>query len=153
MKSLIKALLRNIFSLIPFRLMRFFHSIWLDVIAADKDTAKAFKKLFALSDDVEIRINLVAMDHDGNGIHVKHRLMKYHDFFVERLKPRETVLDIGCGCGAVAHSMASRADAHVVGIDLIEANITQARQLYSHPKLQFILGDALVSLPSGSYET
>jgi hypothetical protein len=35
----------------------------------------------------------------GNGIHPKHRLMKYHDFFVNRVQREERVLDIGCGIG------------------------------------------------------
>ena len=31
----------------------------------------------------------------GGGIHTKHRHMRYHDFFVDRVRPGERVLDIG----------------------------------------------------------
>jgi hypothetical protein len=53
-----------------------------------------------------------------HGIHVKHRLTRYHDFFVQRIYPDERVLDVGCGNGAVAYDVADRAKARVVGIDL-----------------------------------
>lgn len=65
----------------------------------------------------------------GNGIHPKHELMRYHDFFVDRIRPGERVLDLGCGIGAVASSIAGRAHAHVTGIDWSEKNLDRARDV------------------------
>jgi 2-polyprenyl-3-methyl-5-hydroxy-6-metoxy-1,4-benzoquinol methylase len=96
-------------------------------------------------------INRLAIEYDG-GVHVKHRLMKYHDFFVERISPGERVLDVGCGYGAVAYSVASRAGAVVVGIDLRAENIVKARQLFQHPNLSFLQGDVLQGLPKESFD-
>ena len=96
-------------------------------------------------------INRLAIEYDG-GVHVKHRLMKYHDFFVERISPGERVLDVGCGYGAVAYSVASRAGAVVVGIDLRAENIVKARQLFQHPNLSFLQGDVLRGLPKESFD-
>jgi glycosyltransferase involved in cell wall biosynthesis/2-polyprenyl-3-methyl-5-hydroxy-6-metoxy-1,4-benzoquinol methylase len=79
----------------------------------------------------------------GGGIHTKHRHMKYHDFFVDRVHPGETVLDIGCGVGAVAHDVAERSGAKVTGIDLSETNIATARQRHAHPGVTYVAGDAL----------
>lgn len=98
-------------------------------------------------------LDQVAMRYDNSGTHVKHRLMQYHDFFVERLKPGERVLDIGCGYGAVAWSMVTRAHAIVTGIDLDPSNIAMARRLFQHSHLTFIQGDALKELPPGPFET
>lgn len=65
----------------------------------------------------------------GAGIHPKHHLMRYHDFFVERIEPGERVLDLGCGYGAVARTIAERAGAHVTGMDFSKANLDQARAM------------------------
>ena len=96
-------------------------------------------------------INRLAIEYDG-GVHVKHRLMRYHDFFVERISSGERVLDIGCGYGAVAYSVASRTNAMVVGIDLRAENIAKARQLFQHSNLVFRQGDVLQSLPEESFD-
>ena len=104
------------------------------------------------ADDVLTKcINRLAIEYDG-GVHVKHRLMQYHDFFVERIHSGERVLDIGCGYGAVAYSVASRAGARVVGIDLREENITKARRLFQHPNLTFLQGDVLKGLRQESFD-
>lgn len=80
----------------------------------------------------------------GNGSHVKHRLMQYHDFFVENLRPSERVLDVGCGGGHVARSIAERvADAEVVGIDIDATNIAYARQVCAGANVKLLCGDAL----------
>jgi len=62
----------------------------------------------------------------GSGIHTKHRHMRYHDFFVERISTGERVLDMGCGIGALAHDVAEKAGANVVGIDLNADNIAHS---------------------------
>lgn len=96
-------------------------------------------------------INRLAVEYDG-GVHAKHRLMQYHDFFVDRVKPDERVLDIGCGYGAVAYSVASRAHAMVTGMDLNADNIAKAGRLFQHPNLTFMQGDVLKDLPENSVD-
>lgn len=61
------------------------------------------------------------------GLHPKHRLMRYHDFFVERIGADERVIDLGCGVGALAASIAGRCPARVVGMDLSARNLELAR--------------------------
>jgi SAM-dependent methyltransferase len=78
--------------------------------------------------------------------------MRYHDFFVDRINAGERVLDVGCGYGAVAFSMASRAGADVTGIDLSEANIAEARSRFTHPSLRFVCGIAPRDVPSGPFD-
>ena len=117
-----------------------------------KAVARAAMRVLLRADDVLTKcINRLAIEYDG-GVHVKHRLMKYHDFFVERISPGERVLDVGCGYGAVAYSVASRAGAVVVGIDLRAENIVKARQLFQHPNLSFLQGDVLRDLPRESFD-
>jgi 2-polyprenyl-3-methyl-5-hydroxy-6-metoxy-1,4-benzoquinol methylase len=117
-----------------------------------KAVARSAMRVLLRADDFLTKcINRLAIEYDG-GVHVKHRLMKYHDFFVERISPGERVLDVGCGYGAVAYSVASRAGAVVVGIDLRAENIVKARQLFQHPNLSFLQGDVLHGLPKESFD-
>jgi 2-polyprenyl-3-methyl-5-hydroxy-6-metoxy-1,4-benzoquinol methylase len=121
-------------------------------VIAGQSPKKAMRILLEIDDVLTRNIDRTAIRYDG-GVHVKHRLMHYHDFFVERLRAGERVLDIGCGYGAVAYSMASRAQAQVVGIDLNAQSIASARARFQHQNLTFIHGDALTDLPEESFET
>jgi len=88
----------------------------------------------------------------GGGIHTKHRHIRYHDFFVQRIAAHETVLDIGCGHGAVALAVASATGAKVTGIDLSEGNLRIARERHTHPNVTYIHGNACRDLPAGHYD-
>jgi len=70
-------------------------------------------------------IDRAALETAG-GVHPKHGLMRYHDFFVERVTAGERVLDLGCGYAQVARSIALRAGADVTGMDWSEVNLAQA---------------------------
>jgi SAM-dependent methyltransferase len=111
----------------------------------------ALRELLTMESDLSGQIDLVSMAY-GDGVHVKHRLMGYHDFFVERIGPTDRVLDIGCGYGAVAHSIASRTGATVVGLDMDPSNVTKARRLFQHPTLTFEVGEAPSTLPAGRFD-
>jgi len=114
-------------------------------------TRIAMRLLLMLENVVNKFINRLAIPY-GGGVHVKHRLMRYHDFFIDRIAPGERVLDIGCGYGAVAYSLATRAGALVTGIDLNEVNVEKAKGRFHHPNLTFVHGDARTNLPSGPWD-
>ncbi|MBF0417666.1 MAG: methyltransferase domain-containing protein [Magnetococcales bacterium] len=78
----------------------------------------------------------------GGGLHPKHRLMAYHDFFIQRLVPGERVLDVGCGNGALTCDMAERGRCRVVGIELEADKVEEARRLRPHPEVTYHVGDA-----------
>lgn len=79
----------------------------------------------------------------GGGVHTKHKHTSYHDFFIERIRADERVLDIGCGLGAVAHDIAQRTGATVHGVDLNEDSIAEAKRRFQLPNLSFAVQDAL----------
>ena len=113
----------------------------------------ALRRLYQLHDDLERIIAERAMAH-GGGVHPKHALTRYHDFFVERIGEDERVLDIGCGYGAVARAIArARPGATVAGIEIEADLIEQARAADNPPNLSFILGDATRTLPDGPWTT
>jgi 2-polyprenyl-3-methyl-5-hydroxy-6-metoxy-1,4-benzoquinol methylase len=75
------------------------------------------------------------------GLHSKHRLMNYHRFFIENIKEGDGVLDIGCGNGALAFDIAKKAK-KVIGVDFDGKNIKIAKEKYSAPNIEYIVGDA-----------
>jgi 2-polyprenyl-3-methyl-5-hydroxy-6-metoxy-1,4-benzoquinol methylase len=90
--------------------------------------------------------------HANNGIHPKHRYMKYHEFFINRILPNDNVLDIGCGNGVVDIEIAQRTGAKVTGIDSDAAKITEAKQRDKDSIVNFLVCDALQDLPNGSFK-
>lgn len=88
----------------------------------------------------------------GGGVHTKHRHLRYHDFFVERIRAGERVLDVGCGDGTVARDVAERTGATVVAIDIVEAKIAAARAKNGHSGVAYVCGDATRDLPAGIFD-
>ncbi len=78
---------------------------------------------------------------DNKGIHPKHGIMNYHDFFIENVGENDLVLDIGCGNGFLAYDVAEKAK-KVTGIDILKTNVDKANKNYKRDNLEFILGDA-----------
>ena len=99
------SLLARFWVLIPSKARVYLFTFFYLLESRNKDAAKGLKNLFNLKDKLEWVINERALSY-GNGIHPKHKLTKYHYFFIERIKNGETVIDIGCGYGAVARSIA-----------------------------------------------
>lgn len=88
----------------------------------------------------------------GGGLHTKHRHTKYHDFFVERCRPEDNVLEVGCGIGSLAHDIAERSGCRVDGVDINPQSIEDGKARFSHPNLAFSVCDATVDLPVGRYD-
>lgn len=149
MKAALLRITIFICSLLPVTLRK-----WMNICllggAARRKPDNALRELFACEDEVMQLINLVAMKYEG-GIHPKHRLMDYHRFFIQRLTPGDRVLDIGCGYGAVAFSLAN-AGMIVTGMDMEDRSIQEARRRYHHPNLTFVAGDVTQTLPQGAFD-
>ena len=77
------------------------------------------------------------------GVHAKHRLTRYHDFFVDRIEQGERVLDVGCGKGELAHDIAERTGANVTAIDANPWMLEFARKRSAHPRVTYVQADAV----------
>jgi 2-polyprenyl-3-methyl-5-hydroxy-6-metoxy-1,4-benzoquinol methylase len=111
--------------------------------------SRALKILFSLDAMLYEIQGEQAVLYDG-GVHTKHRHMKYHDFFVNRITNQDRVMDIGCGIGAVASDVAQVAK-HVVGMDFNVTSIKTARERFHRDNLEFRMGDALETLPEEKF--
>ena len=117
-----------------------------------RDPAPGLRRLFTLQDRLDWVINERAMAY-GGGEHPKHRLIKYHDFFIRRISGGQRVLDVGCGYGAVARSIAlAHPDCTVVGIDQDKPRLAQANASDNPPNLNFVEGDATLAVPEGGWD-
>lgn len=114
--------------------------------------ADGLRRLLILKDRLEWVINERALAY-GQGEHPKHRLTGYHNFFINRINDGERVLDVGCGYGAVARSIArQRPKCIVLGMDLNGPRLTQAKNAQNPPNLNFLMGDATREVPLGGWD-
>jgi 2-polyprenyl-3-methyl-5-hydroxy-6-metoxy-1,4-benzoquinol methylase len=116
------------------------------------DPAKGLKNLFGIEQALDLAINERAMAY-GGAEHPKHRLTRYHEFFVERVLDGVRVLDVGCGYGVVARSVArARPTATVLGVELDAGRLAQAQAADNPPNLSFAAADVTVALPPGPWD-
>ena len=77
---------------------------------------------------------------EPNRLHPKHRLMEYHNWFLNRLSFDWLVLDIGCGNGALCFDMA-KCCRKVIGIDINPDNIRAAKAQYCADNIEYLTCD------------
>jgi SAM-dependent methyltransferase len=134
--------LRPFRMLFPYAVCRPIFRLWLGTVGAQPDRERAMRQLLQLYDDAYHGVDLGAIEYD-QGVHAKHRLTRYHDFFVERIHEGERVLDVGCGKGELAYDIAERSQAQVVAIDASPWMLEFARERSSHPNVTFVQADAV----------
>ena len=77
--------------------------------------------------------------------------MKYHQYFLANINEDSTILDIGCGIGALAYDLSKKAK-NVVAIDISKNAIKFARERYSRENIKYIIGDATIYDFNESYD-
>lgn len=92
-----------------------------------------------------------ATRYEGS-VHPKHRITHYHDFFVQRIRKDERVLDVGCRTGEVAFEIAGKTGAKVTGIDIDLPSLQEGRRRNAHPNLEMIEGDVYTWRPPHSFD-
>lgn len=106
-----------------------------------KKIRKICLKFFIWLDNLCYKIISQLVILDNNGLHPKHQILNYHQFFVDHIEPTDVIIDIGCGNGANAYDIAAKAR-RVVGIDISAKNIEKAQNGFKRQNLTYIQGDA-----------
>lgn len=101
-------------------------SILRRILLRKRVAKKVVKMLARIHQLIYPYLGALASASEG-GLHPKHRLTKYHAFFVDNLKEGDSVLDVGCGTGALLRDVAKKTKALAVGVELIGANVASAR--------------------------
>jgi SAM-dependent methyltransferase len=141
----------------PFRLLfpygpwRGLFRLWLAVVRSQRDERTAMRELLEVYADAYYAMDRAAIAYD-HGVHVKHRLTRYHDFFVENVGAGERVLDVGCGKGELAWDLAERGGATVVAIDRARWALDFARAHFAHPRVTYVESDALAYEAEGPFD-
>ena len=78
----------------------------------------------------------------GNGRHPKHEIVKYREWFTERLEDDWNVLDIGSHNGHMVEFMASSCR-FVYGIEISEELVREAKIKRMRPNVEYICADAI----------
>lgn len=148
---LIAELLSYLWRIVPSFLREKWITGWL-ILDSRGDPSIGLRQLLRMRDRLDWVINERAMIF-GDGVHPKHQLIKYHQFFIDRISRGESVLDVGCGYGAVSKSIArAHPDSTVVGIDYDKNRLAQASDHASMLNLQFVHGDATREVPAGKWD-
>ncbi|MFY9579935.1 MAG: class I SAM-dependent methyltransferase [Gaiellaceae bacterium] len=138
--------LRPLRPFFPYAAWRPLFRLWLGTIRAQEDKRKAMRELLQVYQDAYVGVDLGAIAYD-DGVHAKHRLTSYHDFFVERIHSGERVLDVGCGKGELAHDVAERTGATVLAIDASPWMLEFARHRFPHQCVTYVQADAVEYVP------
>lgn len=113
---------------------------------------KGLARLFLIKDKLDWVINERALAY-SEGEHPKHRLTNYHYFFIDRINDGQKVIDVGCGYGAVARSIANyHKNSRVLGVDIDSNRLNEAQFKLNPPNLFFYQCDATVFLPEGFWD-
>lgn len=150
-RKVVKRLIKELLLMIPAKIRR---RVAEECIKAEahEPVRAALISLLTL-DSLLYRITGTKSIEYNGGSHVKHRLTQYHDFFVNRIRPGERVIDIGCGRGEVAYKIVCKAGGVVTGIDRNKNWLAYAKEAFKHPSLNFVYGDVLEFLPMQPYDT
>jgi SAM-dependent methyltransferase len=79
----------------------------------------------------------------NNGIHPKHQIIKYKEWFAENIKANTTILDIGCSTGLMCRLISKKAK-KVYGIDINNSAIDCAKKNNQVNNVEYIHADATV---------
>lgn len=89
--------------------------------------------LYDLSGSLAIVVN--------SGRHPKHRLLRYQEWFRDRIEPEWVVIDVGSNTGSMAGLLAGKAR-YVYGIEIVPRMADTARRANVADNLEFLTGDA-----------
>lgn len=166
-KRAIQAIIRRLLPILPRGVLKYLHRLIGHIFTPDEltdavmtnirdqsrqlDPKSSLQFLFTIDAALYPLESQGSVDY-GNGVHTKHRHMQYHNFFTERISKDDVVLDMGCGIGALAFSIATKTDATVLGLDYDPQNIKFAKERHVAPNVNYIMADIYDYMPEQTFD-
>ena len=108
------------------------------------------RMLMKLDNLVNNLISVLAMELEPDGLHPKHRLTRYHDFFAQAVRRGDKCLDIGCGNGALLYDVVRNTGAPACGVELDAAAAKAAQERFRHDsRVTIVEGDIREAMRKG----
>lgn len=85
-------------------------------------------------------ISLMAIAKE-DGKHPKHNILKYEDWFKNKIKKESTVVDVGCNKGTLLQNLASKIS-RGFGVEIEEKHIVDANKNNKFNNIEYICADA-----------
>lgn len=79
----------------------------------------------------------------NQGVHPCQRILNYKQYYIDRIRPDDVVLDVGSHEGSICKSIAESTGARIYGVELLAERIETARRENAHPNVTYIHCDAL----------
>jgi SAM-dependent methyltransferase len=107
----------------------------------NKITAKVFLKPILNLHSFTYKLSGVLSSVLHDGMHPKHQIMKYKEWFVGNIQDDWVVLDVGCNTGMMPEIMSHKAS-FVYGVEIVEKHIEEANKKRIKDNILFICDDA-----------
>lgn len=78
----------------------------------------------------------------NNGIHPKHKILKYEEWFLNHITQGDVVLDMGCHIGLLSFLLSDKAQ-YVYGIEINPDHVRMAQSIHSRSNIEYICADAV----------
>lgn len=79
----------------------------------------------------------------NSGIHPKHRILRYKEWFLDHLNSNDVVLDIGSNTGSMLLLMAEKCT-YVYGVEVDPELAKKAKKLCQKDNVEILIGDATI---------
>ena len=135
-----RKLVKIIVGLIPAKMLYTFIYSALEAKSLSLDPKESIKKLFELDNQLYGLQGREAIRME-NGIHPKHRILRYKEWFRNSLSVGDVVLDVGCNTGLLPVTISSKVS-YVYGIEIEKEHIKKAKELHQKQNIEFICADA-----------
>ena len=106
-------------------------------------TAKIFiRPLLKLHNYIYRCISNLVVLIEPDKLHPKHRIIKYHHWFLNNINTNWIILDVGCGNGALSYDLAHKAK-KVIGMDINARCLIIANKQFKRINIEYMLGDII----------
>lgn len=77
----------------------------------------------------------------NNGIHPKHQIINYHQWFLDHVQEDWNIIDIGSNTGLMVSRLSKKVK-YIYGIEIVEQMVREAKIKYKESNICFICADA-----------